>query len=398
LIARSATPEQASVGIISGGILPMARNLATTGKFRCSAPLATRAGTGHNRHMATGTLHIDLDALVANWRALNALSGPGVETAAVVKADGYGLGAGRVARALSRAGVRRFFVAVAEEGAALRQELGPDPEICVFSGHMPGDGDILHDLTLTPMLNSIEQLTRHFESLPGHRFGVQLDTGMNRLGLEPTEWEAACPIVMAQAPRLLISHLACADDPEDPMNGAQLNAFRDMTDGLNVPRSLSGTGGILLGPDYHFDVTRPGIGMYGGAPFTDANPVVRLSIPVIQTRDVAPGETVGYGASWTAEDASVIATLSAGYADGLIRAMGDDAVLFAEETPCPLAGRVSMDLLTVDISHLTRVPAQLDILCNQQTIDDLAAAAGTIGYEILTSLGTRYNRRYAGSA
>ncbi|WP_226780687.1 alanine racemase [Oceaniglobus trochenteri] len=348
--------------------------------------------------MATGTLHIDLDALVANWRALDALSGPGVETGAVVKADGYGLGAGKVARALQRAGAKRFFVAVAEEGAALRQEIGTEPAIHVFSGHMPGDADILHDLSLIPMLNSIEQMTRHFESLPGHAFGVQLDTGMNRLGLEPTEWGAARAIVMAQKPRLVMSHLACADDPEDRMNAEQLSVFHDMTDDLGVPRSLSATGGILLGPDYHFDVTRPGVGLYGGAPFGEAEPVVRLSLPVIQTRDVAAGETVGYGASWTAEEHTVIATLAAGYADGLIRALGNVAVVFSEDTPCPLAGRVSMDLLTVDITHLTRVPDHLDILCPLQTIDDLADAAGTIGYEILTSLGARYHRRYAGGA
>jgi alanine racemase len=346
--------------------------------------------------MGTAMLHIDLNALVANWQALNALSGPGVETAAVVKADGYGLGAGKVARALQRAGVKRFFVAVAEEGAALRHEVGPEPMIGVFSGHMPGDSDMLHDLALTPMLNSIEQMTRHFESLPGHRFGVQLDTGMNRLGLEPIEWDAARAIVMAQKPLMVMSHLACADEPDHPMNARQLSAFHDMTDDLGLPRSLSATGGILLGPEYHFDITRPGIGLYGGAPFGEAAAVVRLSVPLIQTRDVAAGETVGYGCSWTADEPSVIATLSAGYADGLIRAMGNEAVLFAEDTPCPLAGRVSMDLLTVDISHLTRIPSHLDILCPAQTVDDLATAAGTIGYEILTSLGPRYQRRYAG--
>ncbi|WP_108482430.1 alanine racemase [Oceaniglobus ichthyenteri] len=346
--------------------------------------------------MGTGTLNIDLAALVANWQALNDKSGPGVETAAVVKADAYGLGAGKVARALQQVGVKQFFVAVAEEGAALRQDIGPDPVINVFSGHMAGDSDMLHDLALTPMLNSIEQMTRHFEALPGHRFGVQLDTGMNRLGLEPAEWAAARAIVMAQNPVMLISHLACADMPNHPMNARQLSTFHDMTDGLSVPRSLAATGGIMLGAEYHFELTRPGIGLYGGAPFDEAEPVVRLSLPVVQTRDVAKGETVGYAGGWTADDPSVIATLAAGYADGLIRAMGNQAVLFADDTPCPLVGRVSMDLLTVDITHLTRVPSHLDILCPLQTVDDLAKVAGTIGYEILTSLGPRYQRRYLG--
>lgn len=344
--------------------------------------------------MATGTLTIDLDALAANWRALDALTGPACQTGAVVKANGYGLDAGRVARALARAGARRFFVAVAEEGAAVRQALGPGPEICVFGGHMAGDTDMIGDLGLTPMLNSVEQLTRHLESLPGHPFGVQLDTGMNRLGMEPAEWEAVRAFVLEAGPVLLMSHLACADEPDHPMNAAQLATFHDMTDGMAVPRSLSATGGILLGPDYHFDLTRPGIGLYGGQPFDAARPAVRLSLPVVQVRDLAPGETAGYACGWTAETPARIATLSGGYADGLIRALSNTAVLWAEDEPCPLVGRVSMDLITVDVTHLADVPPVLDILCPMQGVDDLATAAGTIGYEILTSLGPRYARRY----
>ncbi|MCT8160051.1 alanine racemase [Pseudoruegeria sp. SHC-113] len=346
--------------------------------------------------MGTGTLTIDLDALAANWRALDRLSADTVETAAVVKADGYGLGAGRVARALAKAGARRFFVAVAEEGAAVRNALGPGPEICVFSGHMAGDTEMLQDLQLTPMLNSVEQLTRHVESLPGHAFGVQLDSGMNRLGMEPAEWASVAELVLSLAPRLLMSHLACADEPDHEANARQLAAFREMTDGLNVPRSLSATGGILLGPDYHFDLTRPGIGLYGGLPFEAAQPVARIALPVIQTRELTEGEAVGYGCSWTAQAPAHIATISGGYADGLIRAMSGKAQVFAGDTPCPVAGRVSMDLITVDVSHLNEVPAALDILCPAQGVDALAEMAGTIGYEILTSLGARYARRYTG--
>ncbi len=347
--------------------------------------------------MGTGTLTIDLDALGRNWQALDALSEPGCQTAAVVKADGYGLGAGRVARALARAGARRFFVAVAEEGAAVRQALGPGPEIGVFAGHMPGDAGLLGDHGLTPMLNSVEQLTRHLEALPGQPFGIQLDTGMNRLGMNPAEWAAVREIALSAGPTLLMSHLACADEPGHPMNAAQLRLFRAMTDGAGVPRSLAATGGLLLGPGWHFDLTRPGIGLYGGLPFETAAPVVRLALPVVQVRDVAAGETVGYGAAWEAEAPARIATVSGGYADGLIRQMGNRAVLFAGEVPCPLAGRVSMDLLTVDVTHLDEVPGALDILGPGQTVDDLATAAGTIGYEILTALGRRYGRRYAGA-
>ena len=344
--------------------------------------------------MAQATLTIDLDAIAANWRALDKLSAANVQTAGVVKADAYGLGAGRVARALARAGARRFFVAASEEGAAVRQALGPGPQINVLSGQMAGDTDMIHDLDLTPMLNSLEQITRHLEALPGHAFGVQLDTGMNRLGLEPLEWQAVAPILIEAGPALLMSHLACADEPDHPLNLGQLTAFHEMTDGTGVPRSLAATGGILLGPQYHFDLTRAGIGLYGGKPYDLSERVVTLSLPVIQTREVAPGEAVGYSASWEAEAPALIATVSAGYADGLLRKLSNNAMLWDGNTPCPLIGRVSMDLITVDVTHLDEVPKTLDILGPFQSVDDLADAAGTIGYEILTSLGNRYLRRY----
>ena len=271
--------------------------------------------------MSTGTLTIDLDAIAANWRALDRLSGPGVQTAAVVKADAYGLGITRVVRALANAGARRFFVAAAEEGAAVRQALGPGPQIAILSGHMPGDTEMIGDLDLTPMLNSLDQITRHLESLPGQPFGVQLDTGMNRLGVEELEWQAVAPILVDAGPELLMSHLACADEPDHPLNEAQLKTFLAMTDGTGLPRSLAATGGILLGSRYHFDLTRPGVGLYGGLPFAAATPAVTLSLPVIQTREVAVGEAVGYGCTWVADRPSVIATVAGGYADGLPRTL-----------------------------------------------------------------------------
>jgi len=344
--------------------------------------------------MATATLSIDLDAIAANGRALDRLSGPNTQTGAVVKADGYGLGAGRVARALAHAGARRFFVACAEEGAAVRQALGNGPQISVFSGHMAGDTDMIHDLDLTPMLNSIDQITRHLESLPGHSFGIQLDTGMNRLGMEQGEWEAVAAFVLAAGPELLMSHLACADEPGHEMNAVQLAEFHAMTDGIDVPRSLAATGGLLLGPEYHFDLTRPGIGLYGGRPFEEATPTVALALPVIQLRELAIGETVGYGCAWVAEAPSQIASVAGGYADGLLRALGNRAVLWSGDVPCPIVGRVSMDTITVDVSHLEQAPRTLDILGPQQSVDDLADAGDTIGYEILTGLGARYVRRY----
>lgn len=347
--------------------------------------------------MATPTLHIDLDAIIANWRTLDRMTGPGVETGAVVKADAYGLGADKVAQALMRAGARRFFVAATEEGAALRQAIGDGPEILVFSGHMAGDAELLGALALTPMLNSVEQLTRHFEALPGHGFGIQLDTGMNRLGIEALEWEAVAPIVLEADPVLLMSHLACADEPGHEMNQIQLREFNRLTEDTGVARSLSATGGILLGPDWHFEVTRPGIGLHGCAPFEEGRKALRLALPVVQWRDVAAGEAVGYSNTYVASEPRRIATVAAGYADGLMRTLSSRATLWAGDTPCPLVGRVSMDLITVDVSHLAEVPAELDILGPHQSADELAAVAGTIGYEVLTSLGNRYMRRYSGA-
>ena len=342
--------------------------------------------------MSSATLSIDLAALVANWRALDAMTA--CETGAVVKANAYGLGLERVALALAGAGVRQFFVAQVNEGVELRKLLGPGPQISVFSGHMPGDSGLIGVHELVPMINSVDQMLRHVESLPGAAFGVQLDSGMNRLGMEPAEWAALRDIALGQHPTLILSHLACGDQPDHPMNPHQLNVFKEMAAQADVPLSLSATAGILLGPEYHLDLTRPGIGLYGGLPFDDARPVVALDLPIIQIRDLEPGETVGYGNTWVARRPSRIATLSAGYADGLIRAMGGAAFVYADDIPCPLVGRVSMDLITVDVTDLDQEPDQLSILNAHQGVDALARATGTIGYEILTSLGDRYTRMY----
>ena len=342
--------------------------------------------------MATGFLNIDLGALVSNWQALNAKCDG--KAGAVVKANGYGLGAGRVSGALAAAGVTKFFVAAAEEGAKVRQAVGQDAEIYVFSGHGPHDTGIIAEQNLIPLINSLDQMTRHFETLAGHPFGIQLDTGMNRLGMEMSEWQAVAAIALEQGPKLVMSHLACADEPDHPMHAYQLDVFKKMTDGITVPRSLAATGGILLGKEYHFDVTRPGIGMYGAAPFADASPVVKLDLPIIQTRDLAEGEVVGYGNSWQASRPSVIATVAGGYADGILRSISNRGALWAGSTRCPIVGRVSMDLITVDVTDLEHIPDALTLIGPHQSADDLADVAGTIGYEILTSLAARYKRKY----
>jgi len=344
--------------------------------------------------MGAARLTIDLDSIAANWERLAQLSGGA--TGVTIKAEAYGLGAAPVARRLARAGARHFFVAFAEEAATVRQAVGAGAEILLYSGHLDGDAQTIRNLDLIPLLNSAEQLARHLEALPGHPFGIQLDTGMNRLGMGAAEWSAIRDLALQARPRLIVSHLACADDPPNGMNAAQLHAFRAMTEGCDVPRSLAATGGILLGPDYHFDLTRPGIGLYGGAPFAEAYPVVALDLPVIQVREIAAGETVGYNRTWAACAPARIATVLGGYADGILRQLSNRATLWAGDTPCPVVGRVSMDALTVDVTHLPEVPEALALLGAHQGIDDLAEAAGTIGYEILTALGGRYRRRYLG--
>ncbi len=343
--------------------------------------------------MARAELTIDLEALAGNWRALAAHGS--CPAAATLKADAYGTGVAPAARALAAAGCREFFVALAEEGAALRAVLGPGPQIGVYSGHMAGDAAQLREAALVPMLNDPAQLARHRAALPDHPYGIQLDSGMNRLGMEPADWAAVASELPGAGPVLVMSHLACSDEADHPMNAAQLAAFREMTDGRGWRRSLSATGGVLLGPAYHFELTRPGIGLYGALPFAEGRPVVSLSLPVIQTRPVQPGETVGYGNSWTAATPSRIATVSAGYADGLLRALSNRGCLWAGETPCPIVGRVSMDLITVDVSHLPEPPEALEAF-GPGGVDAVAEAAGTIGYELLTALGGRYARRHLG--
>ncbi|ADO42529.1 alanine racemase [Ketogulonicigenium vulgare] len=344
--------------------------------------------------MTTGILTIDLDAIIGNWRKLAAMSR--AEAGAVLKADAYGTGAARVGAALAEAGVRKFFVAVAEEGVALREAVGPAPEIFVLSGHGTTDTALIRQLNLTPVLNSPQQLRRQFDALPGRPFAIQLDTGMNRLGFEWEDWAAVTDEVLGAGPRLIMSHLACADEPDHPMNAYQLDLFKQMTEGMRVSRSLAATGGILLGPDYHFDLVRPGIGLHGAAPYAQGAQALQLDLPVIQTRDLIEGEVVGYGNTWQARRPTRVATLAAGYADGVLRVLGAGTNVYSGDIACPIIGRISMDLITVDITDLDADPEVLTLIGPQQSVDDLAVTAKTIGYEILTSLSPRYSRQYIG--
>ena len=342
--------------------------------------------------MATATATIDLNAIKQNWQKLRSMSSN--DTAAVVKANAYGLGIKQVAKALYDEGARLFFVATAEEGAELRSILGKIPEIYIFSGHMVGDTELIRNYNLIPLINSIEQLSRQSQLLKEKKFGVQLDTGMNRLGIEPMEWETVKEFTLSLNPVLIMSHLACADEPGHKMNTTQLNTFRTLTDKINIKKSLAATGGILLGPEYHFDLTRPGIGIYGCSPMKNCLPVLKIEIPVIQIRDIKSGETVGYGNTWTSTSKKRIATISAGYADGIFRVVGQRTKLYFKEIGCPIVGRISMDLIGVDITSLNMDPDKLELINSLQTVDKIAEGAGTIGYEFLTSLGHRYNRKY----
>ncbi|MEM7497459.1 MAG: alanine racemase [Pseudomonadota bacterium] len=352
-------------------------------------------------------LIIDLGAIAANWRALDALSAPEVETAAVVKADAYGLGIAEVAPVLARAGARSFFVALPGEGIALRRTLegtgAADAPIYILGGYFEGDSAAFADASLRPVLNSIEQGAAWFETGPGGPAALQLDSGMNRLGVEPSDLARLGPL--PGGVELVMSHLACADVSGHPMNAQQRTGFAELTAGLlaTLPAGraapvliLAATGGTLLGAPFHFGMTRPGIGLFGGQPFGEATPVIRLEAPIIQVRDVAGGEAVGYGAAFRARGPRRIATISTGYADGLIRAAGGRASAALAGRMLPYAGRVSMDLVTLDVTHCPEAVAgaMVELIGPAVPLDTLADAAGTIGYEMLTSLGARYRRRY----
>ncbi len=333
-------------------------------------------------------LSIDLGAVVANWRRLGAVHG--APCAAVVKADGYGLGAAPVGRALQAAGCRHFFVAHLAEGLALRAALGPDAMVAVLNGFPAGaDGAA----GLTPVLNGLADVAAH-QGRPGI---VQLDTGMARLGVPPEEWSQ----LAGQAPLFLMTHLAVADQPDHALNAMQAGRFaaaRALFPG--VPASLAASSGIFLGPDFASDLARPGAALYGINPTPGLpNPmrqVVRLEAPVLQVREIAAGAPVGYGATWVAERPSRVATVAAGYADGYPRALSGRAIASFQGQPVPLIGRVSMDLTTFDVTDLPglRPGDALTLIGPGCTPDEVAERAGTIGYEILTSLGARYRRQY----
>jgi alanine racemase len=346
-------------------------------------------------------LLIDLDALAHNHAVLGATAG--AEVLPVAKADGYGLGAVPVARRLAAEGARTFYVARISEGETLRAAL-PGVTILVLDGAPPGSAARLVAAALTPVLNSSEQVAYWAAEGQGAPAALQVDTGMNRLGLAPEQASA----LAAQPPsslRLvhLLSHLACADDPDSPMNARQLAAFREVRDLFpDLSASFANSAGVFLGPDYAFDGVRPGISLYGGGPNGRPHPRLRavatLEAAILQVRDVRPGETVGYGATFTADRPLRAAILAAGYADGLLRAGSNRGFGVLDGRRAPILGRISMDLIAVDVSD---TPAQagdrIQLLGPDAPIDEVAEAAGAIAYEFLVRLSPRLQRTYLGA-
>mgnify|MGYP001451353156 CR=1 FL=1 len=363
---------------------------------------------------ATGVITIDLDALQDNWRALRDRVAP-AECAAVVKADAYGLGAAEVIPALALAGCRTFFVATPEEARAARL-LAPSARLFALDGLFPGAAPLLVAADATPVLSSLAEVEewaaeagRLGRRLPA---AIQIDTGLNRLGLSLDEIKAlaAEPRRLAAIDlRLVMSHLACADDPDDPHNAKQRAAFNRRRALLPpAPASLAASDGLMLGAAYHYDLVRPGYALYGGQAFrggpTPVAPVVTVKARVLQVRTLKPGDDVGYSATWQATRPTRLAIVAAGYADGFARALSAGSgrkggVVMIAGQKAPVVGRVSMDLITVDITDVAGDVARGDLVTligPGLAIEAMGRAAGTIGYEVLTRLGPRFVRRHTG--
>jgi alanine racemase len=363
---------------------------------------------------ANGVLTIDLDAIVANWRKLEKTAVP-AECAGVVKADAYGCGAGEVSKALAGAGCKTFFVATLDEARIVRATL-PQATIYALDGFFQNTGDTYAQIDCRPVIGDLNELAEWdvFCRRTGWTGGaaIHIDTGMNRLGLTVAEAQGIIPRINAGAHgiTLVMSHLVSAELVNNQTNAKQLTAFREIASHFsNVQASLSNSSGIYLGAQFQFDMVRPGAALYGVNPTPEAdNPmqgVVELKARIIQIRNVERGETVGYGGTWTARRPTKLAIVAAGYADGYFRAASANdgtrgAEVMVAGKRCPVAGRISMDLIAVDITDLPANAARrghmVTLIGEGITVDELAHHFGTIGYEVLTSLGRRYARVYKG--
>jgi alanine racemase len=368
--------------------------------------------------IATGVLTVDLDAIIANWRKLEKTAVP-AECAGVIKANAYGCGAGPVATALANAGCKTFFVATLDEARAVRAALpstAASTALYVLDGFFQNSGGAYAEIDARPVIGDLNELAEWdvFCRRSGWAGGaaIHIDTGMNRLGLTITEAQGIVPRINAgdHGITLVMSHLACAETLNHPLNGKQVAAFREIASHYSgVPASLSNSSGVYLGAQFQFDVVRPGAALYGINPTPEADnpmqPVVELKARIVQIRHVERGEGVGYGGTWTARRPTRLAIVSAGYADGYFRAASaNDGTRGAEVVVagkrCPIAGRVSMDLIAIDITDLPNNAVRrghlVTLIGEGITVDELAHHFGTIGYEVLTSLGRRYARVYKG--
>src|SRR3954470_5025263 len=363
---------------------------------------------------ATGVLTVDLDAVVANWRKLEKTAVP-AECAGVVKANAYGCGAGPVARALADAGCKTFFVATLDEARIVRAAL-PSAAIYVLNGFFQNCGEGYAKIDVRPVIGDLNELAEwdEFCRRSGWSGGaaIHVDTGMNRLGLNPVEANGIGPRLNAgnHGITLVMSHLACAETINHPLNAKQLATFREIASNFSgVPASLSNSSGIYLGPQFQCDMERPGAALSGIIPTPEAdNPmqgVVDLKARIVQLRNVERGDSVGYGGTWTARRPTKLAIVSAGYADGYFRAASANdgtrgAEVIVAGKRCPIAGRISMDLTAVDVTDLDKSAVRrghmVTLIGEGITVDELAHHFGTIGYEVLTSLGKRYARIYKG--
>ncbi|MGE0501043.1 MAG: alanine racemase [Rhizobiaceae bacterium] len=375
-----------------------------------ATPDAAHGEDNAARTAAGAILTIDLAAVRANYRLLRDRLGA-VACAAVVKADGYGLGAEKISRALMREGCDTFFVAHLSEGLALRAELGSDVVIYILNGLPAGAERTCADADLRPVLNSVEQarawddLGRSATAPPA---AIQVDTGMSRLGLQPRDvmplFEDGRSLAGIRV-ALVMSHLACADTPDHPANAAQLKAFQALRPWIGGGEwSLANSSGVFLGSDWHFDLGRPGAALYGVNPTphlpNPMRPVVRLEARVIQTRSVDARAGIGYAHALVTEKPMRLATIALGYADGWQRrAVG---AAWFKGAALPFAGRVSMDSIILDVSGLPegdiRAGDLVELIGEHQTVDRVAELAGTIGYEVLTSFGKRFHRVYLDDA
>src|SRR5215831_8277784 len=364
---------------------------------------------------AGGVLTIDLAAIEANWKKLAGMTIP-VECAAVVKGDAYGCGLDPVTRKLAKAGCRTFFVADVAEGRRVRA-IAPEATIYVLNGLIPGSAQTFANDNLRPVINSTTELAEWDAFVATKKWNggaaLHVDTGMNRLGISIDEAIAIATRIQSENHgfALLMSHLACAETPDHPLNDKQVRLFREIRIMYRgVPSSLANSSGIFLGGTLYCDLVRPGVALYGANPTpAKANPmrpVVELKGRIIQVRNVAKGDTVGYGATFSAARPSRMAVIAVGYADGFLRSAAASKGKPAGEVVvagkrCPVAGRVSMDLIAVDVTDLPEGTARrgdfATLIGEGMSVDDLGAGMGTVGYEVLTNLGRRYHRIYKGA-